>query len=630
MKALRPFPVAWTALLCGLGAAGIAIFLLAADKPWNVDLQPGTPLKIHQFVVIYEWWAAAINLALVVLLGLTARWWLRSGSEPSTPWLPDQRAPRWFWPLVIAAMALTAFWGIQRLPQSLWDDEDSSLHRAVLGQYRRDASGELKLKETTWKVALWNYWKPANHQLQTILSKASLQAWRAITRPAGLQFSEPAVRFPCLVAGILSVASLALLLKRLGFARAGVIAALLLSIHPWHVRYAIELRGYIFTLLFGPLMLYCLIQAIDSGRWRWWTGFAGSEFALLYAYPGCLYMVVIGNVCGAAALLLRHPTVDERLRYLPRLLVASTVAGMVYLQLMLPCVPQLMNYLKTERALGELDLRWHKNMGAHLLAGIPWNNSDIPSAGYQELQWVAEAHPNVSLFLLAAAIACVVLGTLRLGLARPAGWIVLAVLLLPGPLVYLVSRAKSHYLYEWYLFFALSGFVAVAALGLDSVAGLAGRFNRFAAPLVAGLAVISFLVATQPQRRWLVTHSLQPMRESVLLTRPVLDPYDPRQESIVTLSVTGVPWSYDPNIVVISSVDELVHNLRGADRVGKTLYVNFANAWTAATSTPKLYAMIEDDRLFEKVAMIQGFDPTLTAFVRRYKPGAIAGYPTPE
>ena len=630
MKALRLSPVAWTALLCALGAAGIGLFLLTAQKPWDVDLEAGKPLKIHQFVAIYAWWAAAINLALLVLLGLGARWWLRPARQPDTPWLPDQATPRWFWPLVLAAMALTAYWGIQRLPQSLWDDEDSSLHRAVLGQYRRDPNGQLTLKETTWKVALWNYWKPANHQLQTILSKACLQAWRAITQPVGLQFSEPAVRFPCLVAGIFSIASLALLLKRLGFARGGVIAAFLLSIHPWHVRYAIELRGYIFTLLFGPLMLYCLIQAIDSGRWRWWTGFAASEFALLYAYPGCFYMVVIANLCGAAALLVRHATAEERARHLPRLLVASIVAGMVYLQLMLPCVPQLIDYFKTERALGELSRRWHRNMGAHLLAGIPWNNSDIPSAGYQELQWAAEAHPTVFLFLRAAAIVLLVIGAFRLGLSRPAGWIVLAVLLLPGPFVYLVSRARNHYLYEWYLFFALSGFVGFAALGMDGVAALAGRLHRFAAPLIAGLAVLIFFVVTQPQRRWLVTHSLQPMRESVLLTRPVLDPYDPRQKSIVTLSITGVPWSYDPNIVVISSVDQLVQNLHEADRRGKTLYVNFANAWTAAASAPQLYAMIEDDRLFEKTAMLQGFDPTLTTFVRRYKPGTMASYPLPD
>ncbi len=524
-------------------------------------------------------------------------------------------------------MALTTFWGIQRLPQSLWDDEDSSLHRAVLGHYRRDESGDLKLKETTWKVALWNYWKPANHQLQTILSKASLQTWRAIAQPTGLQFTEPVVRLPCLIAGILSIGSIALLLKRLGFARAGVLAALILAIHPWHVRYAIELRGYIFTLLFGPLMIYCLVQAIDSTRWRWWAGFAASEFALLYAYPGCLYMVVVANLCGAMALFLRHATTDERFRYFPRLIVASLVALMVYLQLMLPCIPQLMDYFKTERALGELGLRWHRNMGAHLLAGTPWNNSDLPHAGYQELQWSADAHPVLFPLMLATAVAFLVVGTLRIGFHRPAGWIVLLVLLLPGPMVYLISRVRNHYLYEWYLFFSLSGFVAFFALGLDWVADAARRINRYASPLVAALVVIAFFAASQPQRRWLVRHSLQPMRESVLLTRPVLDPYDPRQQSIMTLSVTGVPWSYDPNIIVISNVDQLLRNLEEAEKSGKTLYVNFANAWTAAASSPALYGMIEDDRLFEKIATLQGFDPTLTTFVRRYKSGTIAAYP---
>ncbi|HEY5812125.1 MAG TPA: glycosyltransferase family 39 protein, partial [Terrimicrobiaceae bacterium] len=273
MRPLRSSPILWASLICGLGAAFVCIFLLAAEKPWTVSLEPGKAPKIHHFVVIYSWWAAAINLALLVALGVSARWWFQPPEEPASTWLPCPQTPRWFWPLIAAAMILTAFWGVQRLPQSLWDDEDSSLHRAVLGQYRRDKNGELKLKETTWEIALWNYWKPANHQLQTILSKASLQSWRAIVRPVGLQFSEPSVRFPCLVAGILSIGALALLLKRLGYARAGVIAAFLLAVHPWHVRYAVELRGYIFTLLFGPLMLYCLIQAIDSGRWRWWTGF---------------------------------------------------------------------------------------------------------------------------------------------------------------------------------------------------------------------------------------------------------------------------------------------------------------------------------------------------------------------
>ena len=286
-------------------------------------------------------------------------------------------------------------------------------------------------EEATWETALWNYWKPANHQLQTVLSKACLESWRAVARPIGLQFSEPAVRFPCLVAGILSVGALALLLKRLGFARAGVIAAFLLSVHPWHVRYAIELRGYIFTLLFGPLMIYCLIQAIDSGRWRWWMGFAASEFALLYAYPGCLYMVVIANFCGAIALFRRHSTGDARWQHLSRLARGKHRRRNDLFATDASLRSQLLNYFE-RNGLWVRSGPLAQEHGRPSPRRHPLEQFGHRSAGYQELQWAAEAHPYVFLFLRSAALGFFVLGALRLGLSRPAGWIVLGVLLIPG------------------------------------------------------------------------------------------------------------------------------------------------------------------------------------------------------
>ena len=191
-------------MLCGLGAAGIGIFLLiAAQALGRRTCSRARPLRIHDFVVIYEWWAAAINLALLVLLGLSARWWLRPARRPSVPWLPEQRTPRWFWPLVIVAMALTAFWGIQRIPQSLWDDEDSSLHRAVLGQYRRDKSGELKLQgddlgNCALELLEASQSSTANRSFEGVpgnLASGRATRWPAIQR-AGSPLSLPRRRSP--------------------------------------------------------------------------------------------------------------------------------------------------------------------------------------------------------------------------------------------------------------------------------------------------------------------------------------------------------------------------------------------------------------------------------------------------
>lgn len=614
MKALRLAPVPSVRLLCAAGLVVAAILLLDAKKPWTLLAEIGEPAKISHFVAIYGWWAGAANAILLALLGITAPFWLKP-----LPAVDDRSStPRWFWPLVLAAMALTAFWGLQRISHSLWDDEENTLRRAILGEYRRDKGGEPKFRETSWETALWNYKKPTNHQFQTVLSKISVSAWRAIARPTSLPFTESAVRFPCLIAGILSVGAIALLLKRLGFPAAGAIAAFLLALHPWHIRYAVELRGYVFTLLFGPLMVYFLLRAIESGRWRWWLAFGAAQLAVLYSYPGCIYLLAITNACGAVAVLLRRDFIR-----LGRLLVASTISGMVYLQLMLPCIPQAMGYFASQRAHGGLYERWYKNLGAHFLTGTPWNNSDTPTGGYQELQWVAEAHPAFFATARGIVLVLLALGILRLFVRRPDGWLVAMIWLVPGPLVYFFSKAKGYYIYEWYLLFTLPGLIGFAALALDFLAACAGLWKRFAQPSLAGAAILAFAVVTTGPRQWLLSHSIQPMRESVLLTRPTLAPHDSRQKNIITAGMNSLPIVYDVHVVPIDSPERLRELAREADATGKPLFFNYGNQVSAIIDNPRTTALVEDERYFEKIATLPGFDPSLTRYVRRYRPGTL-------
>ena len=42
---------------------------------------------------------------------------------------------------------------------------------------------------------------------------------------------------------------------------------------------------------------------------------------------------------------------------------------------------------------------------------------------------------------------------------------------------------------------------------------------------------------------------------------------------------------------------------------------------------PEILAMIEDDRLFEKVSELRGYDPSLDRFIRKYRPGSLGSYP---
>jgi len=614
----------------GVLCLGVCLWLILTHNPWKVLAADPELNRLRSMVRFYGWWAAAINAFLLAGLALTARWWATPTQVKSGPWLPEISATRWFWPVVFAAMFITGIQGLQRIDQSLWDDEESSVRLQIHGELQRQDDGTLKWRHPKWQESFFSYSRPSNHHLQTILSRVFHDTWKAVARPDGLQLSEPVMRIPVLIAGVGSILGIALLLRRLGLPRAGALAAILLAIHPWHIRYAIELRGYAFTLLFLPLLIWLLLEAIERRRWKWWAAFALCEFLLLYSHPSTLYALVVINGLGLVAVVLRNRAFSPWWEQPSRLIVASVFAGMVYLQLMLPCLLQLKEYLASATSLGVLNVRWKLNLAAHFFSGIPWNNSDSAESGSLELRWIAEASPMTYQIAFVVVGILLLIGVARLVFTRPVGWFIAAIFILPSCAIYVIALRNGNYLYEWYLIPALPGIVAMVAIGLDSVSLPLKRWHRFAPAFVLALGVLGFWTLTSPARTWLLQNSVQPMRESVLFIRPTLDPYDPRQKEILTARLNAPARSYDPNSLTILSMPEFLTALRMADETGLPLYVNYGNLQAAAVDFPHIFRMIEDDVLFEKVTMIRGLDPSLDRFIRRYREGSLAHYPIPD
>jgi hypothetical protein len=607
------------AVLCLAAAVAVGIWLVGAPKPWRVLAADPDLDRLKSLIRFYGWWAAAANACLLALLAATARFWAAPArSTARAPWLPTTALPRWFWPLVGAAALVVAAHGTMRIGQSLWDDEEASVRTYIHGEWIAQSDGSLKFRKPGWDQAFFNNRRATNHQLQTLLSRAVHQVWVAVARPGGLGMSEAVMRVPVWVAGVLSVVVLALLLARLGMPRAGAVAAWLLAAHPWHMRYVTELRGYMFVMLFLPLLVLVLLRAVDRGTWRWWTAFGACAFAALYAHAGSLYALVLVHALGLAAVWMRNPP-GARANQIARLLVASAFAGMAYLQLMLPCAPQLAAFLDSETMRGVLTQRWHDNLTAHFFCGIPWNNSDSPAAGFPELRWIAATRPALYTAAFVAAAALAAAGLARLLLARPAGWLAAASLLLPPVAAYLVARHQGNYLYEWYLISALPGVAAAVATGMAAACAPLARLHRLApwAALAAALAL--YWNISDPARRWLLTHPVQPMRESVLATRPSLDPFDPRQQSVITGRLNSPVRSYDPRAIPMHPAEALIAAMRLSDSTQRPLLVNFGNIHAASVDYPDVLAILEDDRFFLKLPPMPGLDPSLERHLRIYR-----------
>ena len=230
--------------------------------------------KLEDYVRGRSRWAGLINLVPLACLALTTGWWARPmpalacALEKSLP-----KLPKGFFLCVGGAMAACAILGFPRLGQSLWEDEEYSVRRCIVGGYRVQEDGNVVVKKLPWKVTLWKYGLPTNHIFQSILSRSIHSAWRTIARPTGLQLSEAATRLPSYVSGILLVGVVALLAARFGLAWEGALAAWLIAIHPWHLRFATEARGYGLVALLIPVS--CLL--VVKTRWIEDNGNGGSR-----------------------------------------------------------------------------------------------------------------------------------------------------------------------------------------------------------------------------------------------------------------------------------------------------------------------------------------------------------------
>lgn len=607
-------------LIAGLICFGIAVYLVFAPKPWSVPVPAAEPPPYDYFVKIYSWWGGVIALCGTMLLSATAPLWSRPWIIENNPILRPPAA-RWFWPLVAVAMLLTAAMGTMRLGHDLWDDERTTLQRYVQGNYKPNADDTVRFREFGFGRTLHEYRMPNNHVLHSVLARVSVGVWRIFRDPQAHPFSEPALRFPAFLFGIASVGALALLLKELGMPRAGVIAAFLLAIHPWHIRYASEARGYGLVLCLLPLLVVTLLRAMESGAWRWWIAFGALQFSLLYTYPAMLYTAVAANIVALIFIALHIPGTVPTGALFSRWIAPVTVAALVFTWLFLPCAPQLLAYLDSDLGQGSVGIWWMKDFLSHLFAGASWFKTHDPTAVQPELHSMLKSQGIAGSIVLWTAICLGALGTLRMLVRGSFSAATVVLLLLPALAAYLVAYTSGTYLYEWYLVYLLPGVVAMVATGFDTL-GLPWKtkwLGWIAVAVPAAAFCAGYLTLTSKARTWLLEKPLQPMRESVLLTRPSTLPNYPGHSDVITASFNTPPYLYDPHVTVIRTPEELRALMRQCADSAVPLYLNVGNPPAAAFHHPEMFRLMNDPEKFEILKQLPGYDPTLDRIVARSK-----------
>lgn len=336
-----------------------------ANTPWEAEVDLG----IH--------YAAKINLCLLTVLALFAGWWTR----PFTRQVeadPVYREAKPLWQRVLLPIVLVlGFAGIYGATsfgaKSLWWDEMWALKNCVHGTWKPDKKNpdELKFQPTSWKRCAFYYQKPTNHAPMSLAQKASLSAWRKATGAPESQFTELAVRAPALLASGLAV----LLLMRLVGAAQGIgIGAVMLVLHPWHLRYGVDARAYAFVI---PLCISGISAArkvvFTRGRSGWAWAWLGLNQALwIWTYPNAVLDVLLLFIVLTILLWRSEETTRDRFTALIRLAMTHVFAAALWLQLFLPNLWQARHWAGQENQGHQLSASIAKDTVTSLALGMDW------------------------------------------------------------------------------------------------------------------------------------------------------------------------------------------------------------------------------------------------------------------
>jgi hypothetical protein len=591
MHALTSHQRRWAVALLLVLAAALAWVLAVGTPP------QGTELKLRELVLQMTWKAALLDAALALALLLTLRWWAAEDSRPA----PETQVPklsRWAILSLLGLLVLAAAVRVPRLSLSLYNDEAHNFTRLYCGSWKPQ-DGVPTLRPVKPFEVMWQNSAGNNSQPYSLLAASSYTLWLEATGSLRGEVCEWAVRLPALVAGLLSLWVLGLLGYRWAGLRGMVCVMLIAALHPWHVRYSTEARGYSLMLLGVSLMALGLDKALLDGRWRSWLLMSGGVFLSAWSFVGSVYYLAAFFM----VLMLRQ-LACWRWHSLPlcqvlRPLVAGCVAVLAGAPLLLPMLPQLLKVLETFTSIhGSMGLEWWQNVGSYLLLGCP----AVGAAGNPEMLSFASLWSSSLLHKLFIPVLLMELGRglyllwQRGGSAR----MLLCAAVLGVLLAWLMMSARGHYLHLWYVLYALPALLL--ALGLANTRGI-----------TALPAIIVLLFAT-----WHFTsHGRQDERSAAELALGGIWPHGKAEATLATLW-TNTPI-YHPATIVLTQSAELEPLVQAARSTGRPLFVSMAHRGSALTTHGDAVRRLEGPE-FELIRTFWGQDEDqFTAYLFKLK-----------
>jgi hypothetical protein len=603
---------------------------------WARHRAEGKEPTFQEHLGVGLWYGAAARVGLCgALLVVSLGWGLKREPDKATSFMLGTQhdpkvSPRAFGValgvIVLGALAMR----LPRIDHSFWGDEAHAVGAYIHGNFRpadkTQLDGPLFFEQPTWEQTFFSARHGANnHVVFSATSRLCLNLWQKITGQPHTAFTEWIIRLPVLLAGLGALVTMALLLKRWGAPLTGLVTAAFLAIHPWHVRYAVEARGYAFMLLFVPLLLICLTNALEKNRWRDWLTVALLEFLIMYSWAGVMYALTMVNVAVAILILMRK----DRLPLLIRLATANLLAATVFVSLYLPHVPQIESARRRLLWLKGLpmDKVWFHNLLTQPFTGISYHEQYATNP--HELSWerLLSQSPVITSAGFVILFAAFALGFFVMWRrSKPVALVVSSVFCAAIICTLHFKYILKDELRPWYLIFTLPFLVMCVALGcLQAACFCARRVPLRSAPAISTsvMAVMALLIgaALWPANASLVSLPEENYKEAVAATIARHETFSPdATSSVLTVWLWRFSALYDPRgesrARDLATVKPYIDK---AQQTGKELYVIVGFRDLARLKSADILSVLEDPTRFERTATFHSRESLHSLEVYRMK-----------
>jgi len=619
--------------------AAIAVFFVGSGNATLEGLTPlfaGERLKIEETIDLGLHLGALIALVLLGVWLIAAPWWARRETEQiagrhvkrksllrrstaislAAVRSPDGLHRGWFWALVILAVIVAGVIRYPRLDHSFWNDEEVAYRKFIHGAYKLDDTGVAKFAPVSWKRTWFYNITGNNHVLQSVGSRLTLDLCGKHIDGDIHAIHERLTRYLPLAAGLMTVFALAALLWQSGAGIAAVLAAWLLALNPWHVRYSVEARGYSAMLLFAILMLIFLSLARHQRSWIPWAFYGVCQLACLLCFPAALYLVATINIVALLTISLQGDGISFR-----RWSTVSVLGTAVFVQIMTPSLIKMLGWLDSPY---ELPQAWNRdyffNLWTHLSTGIPLYDGHHPRAFGVDLEsWQRLGGPRYWIITTLLPCLCVA-GAVRAHLKYPKLRLPILSALGAVLLALLHVTLKPMVFHSWYLLYVLIPF----CVSLPMIPQMLWNYQR---PLgvigsIALIVTYAGLSAAPIQRQ--IDYPRHPIREAVKAVRgesPAFSEVHLNKNTIAIGPGSGQLASYDPRSVAIKDTATLSRVIESSRNEGKPLLVYATNDDEIASTMPEVAAMLHDSSQFDEIDYIYGVEAFWSIRIFRLRTG---------